>query len=422
MKRTQSFSLDAFKRGEQTDAYIQSAQQLCSFRPDSRKNRFDFQSAAVMGACATLPASRQMSGVPKMRWRARERWFNEKEGAAENVSQLLLEPPRMQNLLPRLYASLGGNAEATSPIILKGGAAFAMYMTREITFHGDTLPSSVHNFAYVADLDFACHSPAALLIERAAAALPWLANVSTDIWPSFERACPQWRLRRDAGRGEAFFDGRRIPLDYDKTMYLPVKLSFHGGLTEKHTGTEFQLLRIGAALWHKKMRRAAVAAFVDVSLGNAVVPTVCVMGMRVQAPRSLLKVLRRMTFHEAEYAPWTAAFGDEAKQERRVERLVKLSFVEDWKTMGGTFRSPGALESLQSRWRKALGLLFLSDTAELRRFSLSAPPQMRFILVCCARTAEMAAATNMLEDYNWWIDYAVTPLILDVCGDLVYQE
>ena len=70
-----------------------------------------------------------MSGVPKMRWRARERRFNEKEGAAENVSQLLLEPPRMQNLLPRLYASLGGNAEATSPIILKGGAAFAMYMT-----------------------------------------------------------------------------------------------------------------------------------------------------------------------------------------------------------------------------------------------------------------------------------------------------
>ena len=236
-----------------------------------------------MGACAMLPIDRPLSNVPKMRWRARERWFEDKEAAVKTTADLLLEPPRMQMLLPHLYTSLGGTEKATSPIILKAGAAFVVYMTREVAFYGAALPSGVHNFAHAADLDFASRSSAAQLINQIKTALPWLAHVSADICSHWEEACPQWQLRHDNMCGEAFFNGRRCNLGrppLDSSADLPIKLSFHGGLTERHTGTDFQLVRIGAAVWHKRLRRATTAAFVDVSLSNAALSTVYVMGMR----------------------------------------------------------------------------------------------------------------------------------------------
>ena len=360
-----------------------------------------------------------------MWWRTRERWIDAKDRTATKVSQSLLEPSRMQNLLPTLYASLGGNEDASSPIVLKGGAAFVLYMTREMAFYGDTLPLCLQSFANAADLDFACRWPAERLMDRTAAALPWLARTCAHVWPSFETTHRQWRLRRDGSHGEAYFDGRRFPLGCDKTEEdLPIKLSFHGGLTEKRSGAEFQLVRIGVAVWHERLRRGAIAAFVDVSLSDAsaLFSTVCVMGMRVQTPRSMLKALRRMTFHEADYAPWLAACGDEDKQHRRVERLVKLSFVVDWKTMGGKHngRGTGAARGIGNRWRKALMLMFACDASGLRHLSLSAPPQLRFILLCSARTVEIAAAANTLDDYHYWVDSAVSPMVLDICDDLDY--
>lgn len=357
-----------------------------------------------------------------MRWHARDRWLDAKDGAGKKVSQLVLEPSRMQYLLPHLYASLGGDGSASSPVVLKGGAAFALYMARELTFYGESLPPCLHSFANAADLDFACRSRTDVLMHKTALALPWLSSACADAWPSFEAACRPWGLRRDGGLGEAYFDGRRYPLECDQTADLPIKLSFHGELTERHSGAEFQLVRIGAAIWHKRLRRAAIAAFVDILLDSARLPTVCVMGMRIQSPRSMLKALRRMTFHEADYAPWLAAMGDEAKQQRRVERLVKLSFMVDWKTMGGACRGASASHGLQNRWTKALTLLFTCDAIGLRRLSQSAPPQLRCLLLCSARTVELASATRTLDDYLYWIDSAVAPIVGDICEDLDFTD
>ena len=376
-----------------------------------------------MGACAALAAPRPRAAVPRMGWHARERWFWEKDDAAKAAALLLLEPSRMQILLPYIYTALGGDAKATSPISFKGGAAFVLFMSREIAFHGEALPPSIRSFAGAADLDLACQESPGVLMLRAARALPWLAHFSQDIWTHFDMSCASWQLRRDGDCGEAFFNSRRFPLGALESTDLPIKLSFHGGLMERHTGASFQLVRIGAAVWHRRMCRSAVAAFVDISLGSSTAPpTVCVMGIRVQAPQSMLKALRRMMFHQVGYAPWLAACGDEAKQGRRMERLVKLGFLLDWKTICGPVRGECAARGLQNRWRNALYFIFTADSAALRRLAASAPPQMRFTLLCFARVMEEAATVETRLALDTWINRVVICLVLDVCGDLVHND
>jgi hypothetical protein len=356
-----------------------------------------------------------------MGWRARERWLCEKEDAAGAAARLLLEPSRAQVLLPHLYGALGGTAQATSPLSLKGGAAFVLFMRQAVAFHGEALPPSVCSFADVADLDFTCQDPADALVPRAAMALPWLAAFSQGLWPRFQESCTALDVRRDAACGEAFFDGRRFQLGASPCAGLPIKCSFHGGLVDRHTGEPFQLVRLGAAVWHRRLRRSAIAPFVDISVGSTRAhPTVCVMGIRVQAPRSMLKALRRMAFHELGYEPWTAS-GNEAKQARRLERLIKLGFVLDWKTMGGPAGNKSAARGLQSRWQKALDFLCTANAAALRDLAASAPPQMRFTLSCFARALERALAGGTLEALYAWIDSAVLILLLDVCGDLTHD-
>ena len=58
---------------------------------------------------------------------------------------------------------------------------------------------------------------------------------------------------------------------------------------------------------------------------RGIFPTIPIMGMRVQAPRSMLKAIRRMCFHEVDYQPWLGAHCDFAKQQRRMERLVQYT-------------------------------------------------------------------------------------------------
>ena len=124
-------------------------------------------------------------------------------------------------------------------------------------------------------------------------------------------------------------------------------------------------------------------------------------------------------FHEVGYAFWPAVCEDDAKQERRLGRLVKLGFVIDWKTMGGPTRDESAARGLQNRWRKALHLLCSADSAGVRALAASAPPQMRFTLLCFARVLEQANKHGALPLFNAWLDRIVLGLILDVCGDLV---
>ena len=372
-----------------------------------------------MGVCAVPPVARPLSDVPLLQRRARDRWLEDKDFAATATADLLLTRSRMPVLAAQLYALLGGTEKLSSPITLKGGAAFVVYMSREVAFHSDTLPSCLHTYADAADLDFASNTPASQLVVEISSILPWFAETSTHIWTQLQKKCPQWRLRRDGNYGEIFFGGRSYKLgshpDIYNSMDLPIKLSYHGGLVEKHTGKAFDLVRIGAAVWHIRLRRAAVAAFVDISLTNMTIPTVCVMGMRVQAPRSMLKALRRMTFHETAYAPWHAAYGDAEKQDRRFQRLVLLSFFEDWKTMRGSRRGPDAKEGLQHRWMKALDFMLTGHSVDLRRLASSAPPQMCFLFLCCARTAEKAPTMDMLEEYNAWVENSVIPIVVDLC-------
>jgi len=103
-----------------------------------------------------------------------------------------------------------------------------------------------------------------------------------------------------------------------------------------------------------------------------------------------------------------------------LERLVKLGFVEDWKTTCGPLRGESAARALQNRWRKALDCLFADDANGLRGLAASAPPQMRFTLLCFARVVEEAAKEEALLELSPWVDRVAMCLILDVCGDLVH--
>ena len=133
--------------------------------------------------------------------------------------------------------------------------------------------------------------------------------------------------------------------------------------------------------------------------------------MRVQTPRAMLRTLRRMTFHEVGYAPWLAAYGDVSKQLRRVERLLKLSFVLDWKTMGGEHRGREAAEGLRQRWMKLPELLVLFDCDGLHALSNSAPPQLRFFIKCVSRAIGEAVRGNTLNEYDSWISAVTCPLV-----------
>ena len=185
-----------------------------------------------------------------MGWHARQRWFADKETAADMVTQLLLKPDRLQSLLQTLYILLGGTPGRASPVVVKGGAAFSLYMTREVAFHADKLPACLCSFAQAADLDFSSIKEPKDLVETGAAALPWLAEASADIWPHWQEWNPQWDLRRDAKWGESFYGCHRSDITQKATpdAELPIKLSLHAGMSNPATGEDFKLLRMGAAI------------------------------------------------------------------------------------------------------------------------------------------------------------------------------
>lgn len=352
------------------------------------------------------------------RWE-RDTWLADKETAGKTVADLLLEPTKTQTLLPKLYAALGGTQDDTSPVTLKGGGAFMVYMSQQVCFHREKLPIGLRSIGQATDLDFSSTMKPVKMLDAVTTALSWLADSSVDVWPYWRsHNKPQWRLRFDRQYGEAFYKGRRYSLGRasDKSAEFPIKVTFTGGLSQTHDNRDFQLVRIGAALWDAKFRRAAVAAFVDISLEETALESVCVMGMRVQAPNSILKDMRRMAFHEVQYKPWRSAHEDEDKQQRRMERLLKLSFVEDWKIMGGASHggaSQGACEALQLRWDKAMYFMLMGDHSSLRHLAASAPRQMSFFLLCCARMFEAAGDVATREKCDSWVD-VTAPLIADL--------
>ena len=91
------------------------------------------------------------------------------------------------------------------------------------------------------------------------------------------------------------------------------------------------------------------------------------------------------------YQPWNAAHGNSDKQQRRFERLVNISYLQDFKTMGGRHRGVEAAAALTARWQQVPEHLLMSDSARIREAPYSAPPQLCYFLMASARVCEMAA-------------------------------
>ena len=180
-----------------------------------------------------------------------------------------------------------------------------------------------------------------------------------------------------------------------------------------HSGGRFSLIRLGLAVWHKGLQRSSSATFVDISAAGRP-PTTVAMGMRIQSPRSMLRTLRRIIFHEVAYQPWNAAHGNPDKQQRRFERLVKISYVLDFKTMGGMHRGVEAAAALTACWQRVPEHLLMADSARIREASYSAPPQLCYFLMASARVCEMAAEDEgELARYDEWLGQVVFPIVTD---------
>ena len=275
------------------------------------------------------------------------------------------------------------------------------------------------DMAPAADLDFSTSTPAADMMERGIKALGGMSDmvIGMGLPAQLEELWPLWQSRPDAQLGDGFVQKARHGIGSADAPgdALPVKLSYHGGLTESHSGDTFSLIRFGLAVWQKDLKRATLATFIDVAVG-ASFPTIPIMGMRVQAPRSMLKAIRRMCFHEVDYQPWLAAHCDFAKQQRRMERLVKLSLLEDFKTMGGRSRGTPAFYGLQLRWKRVREMLILADWQGLRERAKQSPPQLTFFMRVCARSCFQAQQQDTMAEYGAWLLNTVLPE-LDIVGE-----
>ena len=369
-----------------------------------------------MGTAPLVVTSDSMPVVPRFSWRAKEYWVDAKARLEKYVTRRVLRPGRCLDVVLRMYSSLGGHADANSPVFVKGGAAAWLYLSQQCSIWRDLLPAAFTRLAPAADLDFGATMPADKVVPEAARALTWLSDLASDVElvEKFEKQWPKWCVRRDAQFGESFGGGiRRSIGNVEKEgAKLAMKVTCHGGCVDRHSGQNFSLVRLGLAVWNRQLRRASVANLVDISVGTRE-PTTVVMGMRVQTPRSMLRTLRRMAFAEVDYEPWLSAHCDGDKQHRRLERIIKLSFIEDFKTMGGRVRGWEAAVGLMRRWQRVPELL-LTDCVELSKAAEAAPPQLRHFYLVCARVCAVALSSGKMREYDTWIGNVVFPQIADL--------
>ena len=214
------------------------------------------------------------------------------------------------DILLKLYTSLGGHCLADSPIYVKGGAAAWLYLCQQCCLLPASVANAIGEVSPPADLDFGSVAPKGNTIEAAANALLWIQELADGL--KMNKVWPLWEVRSDTRRGEAFFHGSRYQLgQVEKSTYakLPFKVTYHGGLAEQASGDEFNLIRIGLGLWHKRLARSTTASIVDICVGGKrPLRTLTVMGVRAETPRSMLRALRSMTFHETSYEPWWTCF------------------------------------------------------------------------------------------------------------------
>ena len=359
----------------------------------------------------------QVAGIPKMSCRALEYWHDAKKRQAAFIAQRVLDPLRSLDVIMQLYVSLGGTASSESPIFIKGGAAAWLYLSQQCSILQDAFPQYFTKMEIIADLDFGTSGQTKDVVSKAAQALGWLTDLASEcnVVKGFEKKWPRWHVRRDRELGESFDFPERKSLGKgdDRGNGFAIKITCHGGCMDNHSGCQFDLLRLGLAVWCKPLRRATVVSVVDISVSTRL-PTTLVMGMRVQSPRSMLRTLRRMAFHETGYQPWLASHGDIKKQIRRFERLVKLSVVEDFKLMRGCMRGDTVIKGLLRRWGKVPELLLMADDQAMRKCAASAPRQMGFFLSVCARACHRAVGDHEMEAYDWWLSNIIFPLVAEL--------
>ena len=264
-----------------------------------------------MGGVAPTNATRPLSAKPHMSWGARQYWANARERLVDFVSRRLFQHSSTTlDILLKLYTSLGGHCLADSPIYVKGGAAAWLYLCQQCCLLPASVANAIGEVSPPADLDFGSVAPKGNTIEAAANALLWIQELADDL--KVNKIWPLWEVRSDTTRGEAFFHGSRHQLgqvEKSTCAKLPFKVTYHGGLAEQASGDEFNLIRIGLGLWHKRLARSTTASIVDICVGGKrPLRTLTVMGVRAETPRSMLRALRSMTFHETSYEPWWMLF------------------------------------------------------------------------------------------------------------------
>ena len=367
--------------------------------------------STTMGAMHLAVSKEPLDATLKCDWGTRRRWMEEKERQSTFVAAAVLQPTSCFDIIQKIYVSLGGERCTQSPIFLKGGAAASLYISQQVQSLGAVFPPAFTSPQSIADLDFGCSREAGEIVPKVGRSLAWLSQLAEErsVIKRFEKRWSAWRVRRDEHWGESFAGGRRGSLGTTGDKRLAVKATYHCTCFDKHSGEEFRLVRVGLGVWSEPLRRASVANFVDISIVPRCPTTVDVIGMRVQAPGSMLRTIRRLAFHETAYKPWQGA-DNKGKLCRRFDRLIKLSIVEDFKLMGGRFRGDDAMLALLRRWRRVPELLLVANADAVYAMSESAPAQLSYFLRVCARTCVEAAEEDM-PAYDWWLSVVISPLV-----------
>lgn len=329
-------------------------------------------------------------------------WQHAKERQAAFVAGRLF---REENMMCDIMACV---SKAAPEVYLKGGAAAWLHLKHQRQVR--SLPQLGRGTGHIADLDFGfvCSDRAALrhVVPKIGRALPGISNIAArgNLVGRFEKAWPTWKVRMDGLLGESFQGKEKRSMGtlsiQKHGRRVPMKMTHHAACRDNNTGNNFDLLRIGLAVWNKPLRLQSVVPFVDLCTTSAPPATMHIEGIRVQTPRSLLRDLRRLLFHETDYRPWCSnyeGYDYEAKLERRCNRLVQLSVLADYNEEGG---SDVAVNYVRQHWLDSLPPLFAARAERIRSHASTAPRQLKYFLLVCARACEQAVGPDASEEYH----------------------
>ena len=374
-----------------------------------------------MGAVQTpgTDANKRLAVVPVMKGHVWARWLEKKEKQSSFLGKDILGRPGSADIVRGLYERLGGE----DSVHIKGGVAVEMYVAAKMEELAIRPPwSQQAPFGGVHDVDFVCTANVSQIVQKAVHTLHYL-SYKAHKCGTLERFLQRWptsELRRDAETGISFLDERRSlgTPRVDETVF---KITVHRGRNRK-SKENYDLVRIGLGVWDPTVFRTSVPAVVDVAVTTASQrpSRLLVNGMQTESPRSMLRTLRRMIFHEADYRPWLA--DDPEKMFRRLERLMKLSIVEDLRMEG---RGEQSLQDLLERWRSdfqnSVFWAAAEDTRACVKRSAEKNPaerQRRYFLKVCARTFEEAANNGLMEDCGYWLDDVIVRVERVTGGEL----